>query len=59
MEPYKVLLTVEPNSKNVKINKHLIKLSLKFIGKNKSFISLSQFADQAFRTQLQQLGVKL
>lgn len=49
----------EPISKNVKISRHLIKLARKFVGVNKPYPSLAQFANQSFRNELEKRGIKV
>ena len=59
IEPYRVLMVKDPISKNVKISKHLIKLARKFVGENKPYPSLAQFANQSFRNELEKRGIKV
>lgn len=47
------------NSKTVKVNKYLVKQAQKFVGRNKPFNSLAQFANLSFRNELEKRGVKV
>jgi len=47
------------SNKTVKVNKFLIKEAKKFVGENKPFPNLSQFANYIFRNELEKRGVKI